>query len=83
MDQMPVIYSYEVEGVGGFPLDMLRHDCAWPTVEKEVHKIASQLINRLPTRESVIVRMEGVRNPTVARWKSFGWTVRNIKQTTV
>ena len=75
-DTKPKIrYEYWVTGRGEFPIDMLRHDCAWPADNGE-------LINRYhyendieKRRQPRAIKMRSHQKPEVDRWRSFGWTV--------
>ena len=72
-------FEYAVEGVGDFPLDMLRHVCAYPADEERVAAIMAGLrwaASRKRSRELLQVRLLSHRAPTSERWRSFGWTVR-------
>src|SRR5437879_330543 len=71
-------FAYAVEGVGDFPLDMLRHDCAYPADQESVAAIMAGLrwaASRKRSRELLLVRLVSHRAPTSERWRSFGWTV--------
>ncbi|MDP9275899.1 MAG: hypothetical protein M3O99_09950 [Chloroflexota bacterium] len=71
-------FEYAVEGFGDFPLDMLRHDCAYPADEESVAAIMAGLrwaASRKRSRETLRVRLLSHRAPTSDRWRSFGWTV--------
>ena len=71
-------FEYAVEGVGDFPLDMLRHDCAYPADQESVTAIMAGLrwaASRKRSRETLRVRLVSDRAPTSERWRSFGWTV--------
>ena len=71
-------FEYAVEGVGDFPLDMLRHDCAYPADQESVAAIMAGLrwaASRKRSRELLLVRLVSHRAPTSERWRSFGWTV--------
>jgi hypothetical protein len=71
-------FEYAVEGVGDFPLDMLRHDCAYPADQESVAAIMAGLrwaASRKRSRELLLVRLVSHRAPTSERWSSFGWTV--------
>jgi hypothetical protein len=71
-------FEYAVEGVGDFPLDMLRHDCAYPADQESVAAIMAGLrwaASRKRSRETLVVRLVSHRAPTAQRWRSFGWTV--------
>jgi hypothetical protein len=70
--------EYAVEGVGDFPLDMLRHDCAYPADEDSVAAIMAGLrwaASRKRSRDLLRVRLVSHRAPTSERWRSYGWTV--------
>ena len=71
-------FEYAVEGVGDFPLDMLRHDCAYPADHESVAAIMAGLrwaASRQRSRETLQVRLVSHRAPTAERWRAFGWTV--------
>ena len=65
-----------VEGKRPFPLDMLRHDCCYPISETDSHAMENTIgrQNVSPLRVGLYLR-NGCRQPTVGRWKSFGWQV--------
>jgi hypothetical protein len=60
---------FAVTGNGDFPFDMLRYDKCWPASEA-----ASRLLDDLLGTQRR-VELRGLIGPTVARWRSFGWTV--------
>lgn len=64
--------TYQVEGGGTFPFDMLRYDTAWPSKEIETPLLAPYRVT-LGTRRTISIT--GLRKPTVERWASFGWKV--------
>lgn len=69
-------YIYEVtpEGWGHFPLDMLRYDGCIPVRETDSANIRmAVLTGRRP--DATAIRLRGPKPPTIARWKSFGWTL--------
>ena len=71
-------FEYAVEGVGDFPLDMLRHDGAYPADQQSVAAIMAGLrwaASRKRSRELLVVRLVSDRPPTSERWRSYGWTV--------
>ena len=71
-------FEYTVEGVGDFPLDMLRHDCAYPADQESVTAIMAGLrwaASRKRSRERMVVRLVSDRAPTPERWRAFGWIV--------
>jgi hypothetical protein len=61
-------YRYEAQGMGSFPTDMLRYDRA---------KVVSHY--RPSDTERMVYVIEGEVKPTVGRWNSFLWQVRNVK----
>jgi hypothetical protein len=73
-------FEYAVEGGGDFPLDMLRHDRAYPADQESVAAIMAGLrwaASRKRSRELLLVRLVSDRAPTSERWRSFGWIVRD------
>lgn len=75
---MKTMYIVEVkpEWPGrAFPIDMLRYDHCFPDSQTDATTISSSLNNRSTNKRHVRVVME--REPTRARWESFGWTVVN------
>ena len=71
-------FEYTVEGVGDFPLDMLRHDCAYPADQESVAAITAGFrwaASRKRSRETLLVRLVSDRAPTSERWRAFGWIV--------
>lgn len=62
--------TFDVEGRGDFPLDMLRYDLCWPATEDD-----SRLVAHAVRTADRPVRLRGLKLPTVARWASFGWKV--------
>jgi hypothetical protein len=66
------VYEYHVTGSGRFPVDMLRHDSAWPATSADAG-IIEQCSIVMGQRVSVKVR--SYRQPTIARWHSYGWRV--------
>lgn len=69
-------FQYEVRGVVPFPLDMLRYDGCWPARSVDTTAIADSLA-QVATAEQV-VRLEGIKRPTIDRWRSFGWAVKEL-----
>ena len=68
------VIRFAVEGLGQFPVDMLRYDRCVPVSEGDSHTI-----ERGPSHRPRRVMLERIsRNdagPTVGRWASFGWRV--------
>ena len=65
-----VFYDYMVQGLGTFPVDMLRYDSCWPKRQEDVTAIQRYERNKIR-----IVHIRSYRLPTFRRWESFGWTV--------
>jgi len=68
--QKPKLWVIKVTGRGRFPMDMLRHDCAWPLNTADAMAI-TETIAADPA--FVSVRLMCSAEPTTARWLSFGW----------
>jgi hypothetical protein len=62
-----MVHKFKVSGRGPFPFDMLRYDEAWPVETMDALKLAA-----FDRREITLLAN---REPTVARWESFGWLV--------
>lgn len=60
-------YRYVVEGVGPFPLDMLRYDHAHPYDQESVSYMDAR------GRRKVV--LGSYSEPTAERWVSFGWRI--------
>ncbi len=75
------ILTYEVEGTGEFPIDMLRYDSAWPYSADDALKISLQphdgdaYFNRHTVRLSTYSNNDRWKINTPARWRSFSWEV--------
>ena len=75
---MLYIQTFQVEGRGEFPIDMLRYDACYPNTEEDAGLIA--MSDHRPHQNQiriVISRLVGAKNtpPTVGRWASFGWRI--------
>lgn len=69
------LYHYDVTGGGTFPLDMLRHDAAWPRTSDDVLT--------MDKRDHRTIKLTSIREPTLGRWSSFMWRVDHIAKITV
>lgn len=75
-------YEFTVTGSGSFPFDMLRYDSCYPTSGLDVTSMTFDPdvydggMSRSRERN---VRLRSEREPTVARWESFGWRVEKIE----
>ena len=67
------LYFYEVEGVGSFPLDMLRYDAAWPRNSESVSQMNMSSGN---TVDRCVVGLQSYNILTLARCLSFGWNIK-------
>ena len=72
-NKINTLYVFTVEGAGEFPFDMLRYDTCWPEHEYETVRLSSPRRDDRFARRSV--GLIGLREPTTARWQSFGWHV--------
>lgn len=79
--------SFTVSGRGQFPIDMLRYDTCFPVNPESVSVIydccSNHDLNALHNTEPVKVRLaryvdSKVTQPTIDRWRSFGWNVLDI-----
>jgi hypothetical protein len=67
-----------------FPIDMLRYDTSFPAREADGVKIHNTLSRWTRATEQTPIMLESFQpskewSPTVGRWQSFGWYVRNVK----
>lgn len=72
---------FTVTGFGTFPYDMLRYDGCYPHSQQDV----SEMENTSETRSVTLRRVvfDKPREPEIARWNSFLWSVdRESIQTT-
>lgn len=65
-------YTFTFKGHGPFPLDMLRYDSCWPKAGSDVKQIEWSL-DWTEQRKERFVTLEADNEPTIERWKSFGW----------
>ena len=72
------LYNFTVTGTHEFPWDMLRYDRCWPHHETTITEMApyhrSSRYNEMRT-----VMLQGLREPTEARWSSFGWKILDVE----
>lgn len=62
------LYKLTVSGRGPFPMDMLRHDAAYPA-----DTYSAQLIQDTDDNKGGRTVVLFARFPTIGRWNSFGW----------
>lgn len=67
--------TFEVEGWGNFPIDMLRYDNCRPYSEQDSYKIQDSYIARSAHRKVKLICFNAFQEPAVGRWESFGWRV--------
>lgn len=69
---------FVVEGTSTFPLDMLRYEVCAPDLQIDVVAIAESLAHGPSHRRTITLARYAQRgwHPEVARWRSFGWTVK-------
>ena len=65
----PTVKTYEVEGEGTFPLEMLSTDRSWPTTHKD-----AQLIHDMDRRRIGLATM-AIYSPSRSQWTRLGWKV--------
>jgi hypothetical protein len=71
------IYRLNVTWRGPFPIDMLRHDYAWPRQTEDGARIAASFVpSEGPGRSLRECELVCLGHPTVDRWRSFGCGVR-------
>lgn len=78
------IYRFVVHTCGKhFPMDMLRHDCAWPHTGQDAQllQMVSDAEQRIADRRErgsgdVAITFISLKPPTIGRWASFGLVVR-------
>lgn len=69
---------FTVEGRDHFPFDMLRYETCFPYREEDSIEIPQELppaamqMRRVTLKRYIRTKAE---QPTVARWRSYGWTV--------
>ncbi|MCI0557519.1 MAG: hypothetical protein MN733_03410 [Nitrososphaera sp.] len=65
------VLIFKVQGVGHFPLDMLRYDACWPYGTNDALAIPYDAQKGSPRT----IELASHSLPTEARWRSFGWRV--------
>ena len=72
------VTSFEVEGKGMFPFDMLQYDQCFPTDRTSTHNISVNTPDLRSVR-LISVLPDGL---SLGRWASFGWLVTSYKRHT-
>jgi len=78
-----IYVTFEVEGSGVFPFDMLRFDRCYPLRPEDAANLAEPEWRDGIKSSTRRVRLQAAREagqeatwlPTMARWWSFGWSV--------
>ncbi len=63
-------YEYYVTGMGGFPLELLAREQAWPATDDEALKLD---VRRSHPARSVCLK--SYKPPNIDRWWSYSWKV--------
>jgi hypothetical protein len=71
--RMRKFYLFTVQGVGRFPLDMLRHARCWPQGEADVCAAGTDGLRK--------VTLVSPYKPRSERWRSFGWSLVECRRT--
>ena len=85
---MAAVYRYEFEVMGRypFPTDMLRYDCAFPPSPRDVDLMQQGIVgpgvqHSYRDRPMLTFRLVSfVKEPTVDRWRSFGWGATMVEK---
>ena len=71
--------EFTVEGKSDVPLDMLRYDACRPATESDSTTINTTIVfpyvSGRKDKPTFTIRLKGLKPPTFARWRSFGWEV--------
>ena len=71
------LYRYKVTVIGIFPVDMLRYDNCW--FERTNDAWLSYQSQKLPKYYQTEYILNSHKEPTIARWQSFGAIVEELK----
>tara|TARA_B100000530_G_scaffold288943_1_gene204670 strand:- start:170 stop:370 length:201 start_codon:yes stop_codon:yes gene_type:complete len=61
--------SIEVQGCSELPVELLKQGEAWPSRPEDAESLLQSV------EENRVVRLCSLKNPDVAKWESFGWSV--------
>jgi hypothetical protein len=73
--------TFTVEGMGPFPVDMLRYDACFPDRSDDAVELGGSMHPRASRRKRTVRLRSNLKQPTEGRWMSFGWTVRDVRST--
>ena len=73
-------FTYLVKGKGGFPMDMLRYDAAWPADPDAGDAIWENIFYHDREKQAATkpIRLRSHYEPAKERWNSFGWIVLRV-----
>jgi hypothetical protein len=74
----PIIKQFVVEGVSGFPPEMLHTDQCWPARAADAAALSGRLnvVGDPPAQPARIILATAAKYaPNRQRWSSFGWQV--------
>ena len=78
-----VLYQFTVEGIGSFPIDMLRYDECFPDDQESASKIANSISHSYSVPQDGEIYLAAWHpkgwEPTKKRWESFLWKVVRIR----
>lgn len=74
-EKVNILTTWVVRGSLAFPIDMLRYDSAHPASEEDSNNIARSVASYGADHDALEVRVKMRGDPTLDRWKSFGWQV--------
>lgn len=81
MPSKKVLYVFCVHGRHNFPIDMLRYDRATPHREIDSNRIVPATgCHSGGTISGYDIELQSNREPTRARWRSFGWEVVDVQE---
>lgn len=72
-------HTFVVTGKGQFPIDMLRYDRCFPQGQDDVLAAFSESAAREGLTRGVRMASDREIPPTDGRWRSFGWTVSQVR----
>ncbi|AZS12595.1 hypothetical protein HWB99_gp059 [Mycobacterium phage DrLupo] len=75
------LYVFNVHGRSNFPIDMLRYDRATPHSERDSKQIVPATgCHSGGTIAGYDIELQSNREPTIGRWRSFGWEVTDVQK---
>ena len=78
---MRYLYVFNVHGRNHFPIDMLRYDRATPHRESDSKQITPATgCHSGGTIAGYDIELQSNHEPTLGRWRSFGWEVTDVQK---